>query len=125
MKTDKHHSSENDFVRPRGNARAVELTHEDVLRLPLIVTSKNLYVIDSKTKRTRKLFVQRSDIFATDLFTLLNDLKSAEITEVSFRNELLGDFRLTRTKGGYLKGYFEPVNKPALAELKSRLERQI
>jgi hypothetical protein len=101
---------------------AIELSDAEINALPYVLTSRHIYVITSGKKR-RKLFVQRSDAFTTDLVSLLNDLRHGELVKISFRNELLGDFVLSRTVQGLVKGQFAPVNTLAEKELRSRLTK--
>jgi hypothetical protein len=105
-----------------GLDEAIQLSDVEINALPYVLTSKNIYITTS-SKRRRKLFVQRFDAFTTDLVSLLNDLRHGELLEIAFRNELLGDFVLSRAVQGVLQGRFVPVNSQSENELRSRLTK--
>jgi len=105
------------------SAITIQLGSDDVRRLPFVLTARYLYATKAGSRRKRKLFVQRADAFSTDLISLLHELQSGEITEISFRNELLGDFEVSKTADGKLTCTFAPTSATMATELQSRLAK--
>jgi hypothetical protein len=102
---------------------SVSLSVADIGSLPYVVTSRHIFVTTIGAKKSRELFVQRLDAFTPDLVSLLNDLRKGELTEISFRDQLIGDFIILRNRRGTLKGIFLPSRKQAIDELRTRLAK--
>jgi len=83
------------------SSESLNLSEEEVRLLRFMVKSKNLDVMRAKRR-------ERGPNMSTDAFlqpfALFDDLRSGRITQISFRNESLGDFCLAGTKSGEVIG---------------------
>ncbi len=99
----------------------IRLSADEVRKLPHVLATKYLFITRRDSIARRKLFIQRFEGFAVTFHFLLRQLEDGEITELSFNDEVLGQFKFIRDAGGRLSYNFIPKNPLAIEKLRGRL----
>ncbi len=97
----------------------LELKEESVLKLPYYgPQSKRIYLISEG--RQRELFIQRADLFTTNLLSSINELRNGGITEIRYFTPFGCLVRILFDEGKLI-GEYSCKSKKLVDDLKNKL----
>ena len=98
------------------------ITGDEVLNLAFYGVNTRIINIYKNSKKTGELFIQGSDLFTTNMFSIMARLKNNEIDEVNYQPSI-DELIIIKNDGGKIFAIYYTDNKKKLIDLKNLLEK--
>ena len=98
------------------------ITGDEVLNLAFYGVNTRIINIYKNSKKAGELFIQGSDLFTTNMFSIMTRLKNNEIDEVNYQPSI-DELIVIKNEGGEIFAIYYTDDKKKLINLKNLLEK--
>jgi hypothetical protein len=100
--------------------KVLKLSETEIVKLPFLTKAAYVHFRKTKSMSYNYIYAKHGEAFATNLFALLNDLRTGKIEEIWYNTDRFSEVRISK-EGSFITGVFCSSNQESLKDFESKL----